>query len=219
MNANCTLFSAMSPCRPMRPLECVSSAGSAGVRPKGSDTGNKCAYSAASDLIFSAPAAVAGATLCWIDLPPKRSLNGVVSISSSSISRAEHAPLPLLMRGFHRLEFRHHLLGEQFEAGADVLVAVLAGLVEQDDLVDVALPRSGAASCGSCRASRSGRRSARARRPQGWRSSILVGSSRRPTCRPWAGRGRGCCRSSAARTGRTWRRRPICAPPRRSWRT
>ena len=35
------------------------------------------------------------------------------------------------------LELRHHLLAEQLQRLADVLVGVLAGLVEQDDLVDV----------------------------------------------------------------------------------
>jgi hypothetical protein len=37
------------------------------------------------------------------------------------------------------VELGHDLGGEQLEAGADVLVGVLAGLVEEDDLVDVAL--------------------------------------------------------------------------------
>ena len=35
-------------------------------------------------------------------------------------------------------EFRHHFLGEQFQAFADMLVRVLAGLIEQDDLIDMA---------------------------------------------------------------------------------
>ena len=38
------------------------------------------------------------------------------------------------MRG---VEFRHHFIGEQPERFTDVLVGVLAGLVEQHDLVDV----------------------------------------------------------------------------------
>jgi hypothetical protein len=37
------------------------------------------------------------------------------------------------------MEFRHHFPGEQFERVADRLVGGLAGLVEQDDLVDARL--------------------------------------------------------------------------------
>src|ERR1700746_849415 len=49
----------------------------------------------------------------------------------------QHLALPGLLRGLVGVEFWHHLAGEQFEALADVLVGVLAGLVEQNDLVDV----------------------------------------------------------------------------------
>jgi len=35
------------------------------------------------------------------------------------------------------VEFRHHLAGEEFEALADVRMGVFAGLVQEDDLVDV----------------------------------------------------------------------------------
>ena len=46
--------------------------------------------------------------------------------------------LPGLVRRLQFVEFRHDLVGEQFEALANVLVRIVAGLVEQDDLVDVA---------------------------------------------------------------------------------
>src|ERR1700751_1509324 len=49
----------------------------------------------------------------------------------------QHLALPGLLGGLVGVEFWHHLAGEQFEALADVLVRVLAGLVEQNDLVDV----------------------------------------------------------------------------------
>ena len=51
----------------------------------------------------------------------------------------QHRLLPRLVLGLVVVELRHHLVGEQLEAGADVLVGVLAGLVEQDHLVDVRL--------------------------------------------------------------------------------
>ena len=66
-------------------------------------------------------------------------LYGSVSISSSSSSPREHLPLPLLVLGLEGVELGHHLGGEQLERLADVLVAVAAGLVEQDHLVDVGL--------------------------------------------------------------------------------
>ena len=50
---------------------------------------------------------------------------------------AEHLLLPGLMLSFLAVEFRHHFLGEQLERLADVLMLVLARLVEQDDAVDV----------------------------------------------------------------------------------
>ena len=48
-----------------------------------------------------------------------------------------HLGLPGLVRRVVAVEFRHHLAAEQLERLADVLVRVLAGLVEQDHLVDV----------------------------------------------------------------------------------
>src|SRR5260370_22533810 len=50
---------------------------------------------------------------------------------------AQHLGLPSLLLGHARVEFGHHLAGEEFEALADVLVRVLAGLVQQNDLVDM----------------------------------------------------------------------------------
>src|SRR5262245_27995864 len=50
---------------------------------------------------------------------------------------AHHLGLPGFVRSVMALELRHHLFGEQLERLADVLVRVLAGLVEQYDLVDV----------------------------------------------------------------------------------
>ena len=49
----------------------------------------------------------------------------------------EHRLLPCRLLGLARMEFRHHLGGEELEAGADVLMAGAAGLVQQDDLVDM----------------------------------------------------------------------------------
>ena len=49
----------------------------------------------------------------------------------------QHLALPGLLRGLVGVEFGHDLAGEEFEAFADVLVGVLAGLVQQDDLVDM----------------------------------------------------------------------------------
>src|SRR4051794_6356773 len=49
---------------------------------------------------------------------------------------AHHGFLPCLMLGVV-LEFRHHFLAEQLERLTDVLMGVLAGLVEQDHLVDM----------------------------------------------------------------------------------
>src|SRR3954470_430779 len=49
---------------------------------------------------------------------------------------AHDALLPGRLRGIV-LEFRHHLAAEQLQRFADVLVAVLARLVQKDDLVDV----------------------------------------------------------------------------------
>ena len=49
---------------------------------------------------------------------------------------AHHAGLPGLMLGIV-LELRHYFLAEQFERLADMLVAVLAGLIEQDHLIDM----------------------------------------------------------------------------------
>ena len=47
-----------------------------------------------------------------------------------------HAGLPGIMFRVV-LELWHHFAGEQFQGFADVLMAVLAGLIKQDDLVDV----------------------------------------------------------------------------------
>ena len=60
------------------------------------------------------------------------------------------------MLGFGGVELGHHFPGEQLERFADVLVAGLAGLVEQDHLVDPALPELAELPGGSSRASRSG---------------------------------------------------------------
>src|SRR5215207_11005483 len=49
----------------------------------------------------------------------------------------QHPLLPLEQFGMGALEFGHHFLGEQLERFADVLVGVLARLVQQHDLVDV----------------------------------------------------------------------------------
>src|SRR5882672_3101796 len=60
-----------------------------------------------------------------------------LGIDLFELDRTAHdAPLPRVMFGIV-LELRHHLFGEQFERFADVLVGVLAGLVEQDHLVDM----------------------------------------------------------------------------------
>src|SRR6202022_152230 len=48
---------------------------------------------------------------------------------------SEHLALPGLLLGDAGVEFGHHLTGEQFEALADVRVGVLAGLVQENDLV------------------------------------------------------------------------------------
>ena len=48
-----------------------------------------------------------------------------------------HLALPGLLLGDAGVEFRHHLAGEEFEALADVRMGVFAGLVQEDDLVDV----------------------------------------------------------------------------------
>ena len=47
--------------------------------------------------------------------------------------------LPGLLCGFEGLEFRHHFAGKQVEAVADGGVAGFAGLVEQDDLIDMGI--------------------------------------------------------------------------------
>src|SRR5690349_17567697 len=49
----------------------------------------------------------------------------------------EDALLPLEKLRMRVLELRHHLASEELEGFADVLVPVLAGLVQQHDLVDV----------------------------------------------------------------------------------
>src|SRR5262245_48122297 len=51
----------------------------------------------------------------------------------------QHLALPLGVLGLAGMELGHDLLGEQFQRIADVLVAGLARLVEQDHLVDAAL--------------------------------------------------------------------------------
>ncbi len=45
--------------------------------------------------------------------------------------------LPFLVRGLLRLELGHDLLREHLQTVADVLMAGLARLIEQDDLIDV----------------------------------------------------------------------------------
>src|SRR5665213_479001 len=52
---------------------------------------------------------------------------------------AHHAGLPGLVLGIV-LEFRHHLFGKQLERLADMFVAVLASLIQQDHLVDMRAP-------------------------------------------------------------------------------
>src|SRR6202011_521629 len=49
----------------------------------------------------------------------------------------EHLGFPGFLLGDASVEFGHHFAGEQFEALAYVLVRVLAGLVQQNDLVDM----------------------------------------------------------------------------------
>ena len=49
-----------------------------------------------------------------------------------------HLPFPFLVAGLGGVELGHHLFREKLEAFADVLVGVLASLVQQDDLVGVA---------------------------------------------------------------------------------
>jgi len=66
---------------------------------------------------------------------PKRSVKASVSISSSLIAPLIAGFPGVVLGVFAKL--RHHVLGEQFKRVADVLVAVLAGLVEQDHLVDM----------------------------------------------------------------------------------
>ena len=60
-----------------------------------------------------------------------------MSISSKLDFAGQHLRLPGVLLGDVGVEFGHHLAGEEFEALADVLVGVLAGLVQQDDLVDM----------------------------------------------------------------------------------
>ena len=49
----------------------------------------------------------------------------------------QHLPFPFLLLRLHRLELGHDLPREQFEALADMFVRVLAGLIQEDDLIDV----------------------------------------------------------------------------------
>src|SRR5215469_13147626 len=49
----------------------------------------------------------------------------------------DHLCLPGFLLANAVVELRHHLAGKELEAFANVLVRVLAGLVEQDHLVDV----------------------------------------------------------------------------------
>jgi hypothetical protein len=52
---------------------------------------------------------------------------------------AQHPLLPGPVLRFHRVELRHDLLGEKFETFAYVIMAVSAGLVQQDDAVNFRL--------------------------------------------------------------------------------
>lgn len=49
----------------------------------------------------------------------------------------EDLAFPVLVGGLHGVEFGHDLGREKFEAFADVFVGVVAGLIEENDLVDV----------------------------------------------------------------------------------
>src|SRR5437016_14326729 len=49
----------------------------------------------------------------------------------------EDPALPGLLLGYAGVEFGHNLAGEELEALANVRVGVFAGLVQQDDLVDM----------------------------------------------------------------------------------
>ena len=85
--------------------------------------------------------------------------------------RVDHRREPLglrrLLRGIALGELRQHLAAEQLERLHDVLVAVLAGLITEDHLVDAALlvaPQKRRGTGRACRSSRAGRRNRR-RRP------------------------------------------------------
>src|SRR5207302_9580208 len=59
------------------------------------------------------------------------------SVDLLKLDCATHdAPLPGVMLGIVA-ELRHHFASEQLKGIADVLMAVLAGLVEQDHLIDM----------------------------------------------------------------------------------
>src|SRR5260370_40978096 len=49
----------------------------------------------------------------------------------------QYLDFPRVLLGHSGVELGHYLSGEQLEALADVLVCVFAGLVHQDDLVDM----------------------------------------------------------------------------------
>src|SRR6188768_3733991 len=49
----------------------------------------------------------------------------------------QYRRFPLLVLRFPRMELGHHFAREQFQTAADVGVRILAGLVQEDDLIDV----------------------------------------------------------------------------------
>ena len=101
----------------------------------------------------------------------------------------QHLLFPGLLRRLVGVEFGHHLAGEQLEALADVLVGVLAGLVQEDAPGRYARSRTGAACAGSSRASRSARRTSARARPSGLARFHFSYSSHRLTS-PGFGRSR-----------------------------
>ena len=49
----------------------------------------------------------------------------------------EHLTFPFLLPGHVRVKFRHNLVAKHLQALANMSVAVLSCLVEEDDLIDV----------------------------------------------------------------------------------
>src|SRR5271157_113065 len=61
-----------------------------------------------------------------------------VHLLNLDIARQDRT-FPRLVLGLARMELRHHLASKELKARADVLVGVVAGLIQQDDLIDVRL--------------------------------------------------------------------------------